>query len=129
MKTKITVIHWAFEDKPVVAAFIETELIIDEGFNINSVLNLVYEATNTIDEIWYKESRMEEWKAQLFSEFRLGGFSKGRGGCRSTSTGDFLIVTYDDENVETYVVAEFGFKQTDACYYVNKKVDIFDLAI
>ena len=110
---KVTVIHKAFEDKPVIVAEVEAP----EDFEVDDALEYAYRWTNNVAGSWSLKEVPDYGRPKRFvtEELENGDanpnvtvldYNEDGLGLRSTSVGDLMI-----ENQDLYKVAGTGFER------------------
>lgn len=90
LSEKVAVIHSAFEDAPTTVAFVE----VDPALSDMEKCEKAFMLTNSINDAWWNN----EGVTKLF----------GGGACRSTSTGDMVLV-----GTKKYMCDHVGWKEVD----------------
>jgi|TARA_R110000803_G_scaffold102672_2_gene170812 hypothetical protein len=82
MMDTVTVIHSAFEDNPRTVAFVE----VDKSASVEKKCEIAFIKTNSINDAWWKN----EGVTPMFPDKA----------CRSTSTGDMVLIGTDKYKCE-----------------------------
>jgi hypothetical protein len=95
----VEVFHSAFD-----AGFAKVaEFANNVMMGVNQELERAFRYTNSIEEGWWKNPEVTNVGPRVLKD----------GGARSTSVGDYMLVSYADGSQEWYVVAGFGFEKVE----------------
>ena len=89
LSEKVAVIHSAFEDAPTTVAFVE----VDPGLSDTDKLERAFMLTNSINDAWWNNEEVTKMVT---------------GACRSTSTGDMVVV-----GTKKYKCEAVGWKEVE----------------